>query len=451
MNFKLHCGTQHSILRLPQGTQTRSSVLLTQAKKRPFVPHQRNFRNVLCSKIFIQGAVVCPSSAEDISATILFARAHSLDLAVCGGGHSTGGASSTDGGVVIDLSNMRRVTVDPKSKTIKAQGGCLWEEVDAAGGRYGLATVGGTVNHTGVGGLTLGGGYGWLSGKYGLVIDNLLAVQLVLANGRIVTASASENPDLFWAARGAGASFGVAVEFTFQAFDQKNPIWAGILGFPAEKIDTVVSFANQVAERSHGECGMIVGITAPPPKHVSAIFTSVFYNGSEENGKAFFRPLLDAGPVLDTTSVIPYSSLNAILNPRLSHGNRKTTKGATFATPLSPKFVHRIVDEHSDLIRQLPEAAGTVVLMEFFATSKICEVPLSAMSFANRGEHQNVVIIPRWLDSKHDNLCREWARRLAALYTEEMERMKREDGIVMKVEGVGEYGNYDSGFHTCFR
>lgn len=128
---------------------------------------------------------------------------------------------------MIDLSLMRQVTVDPSVMTITAQGGCLWVDVDEAAGKYGLATVGGTVNHTGIGGLTLGGGYGWLSGYHGLAIDNLLSVRMVLADGSLVTASDAENPDLFWAVRGAGQSFGVTVEFTYRAHEQKDPVWAG--------------------------------------------------------------------------------------------------------------------------------------------------------------------------------------------------------------------------------
>lgn len=144
------------------------------------------------------------TSAADIATTLLFCKKHQVDFAVRGGGHSTSGSSSSEGGVVIDLSEMRKVEIDPIEKTITAQGGCIWEDVDEAAGEHGLATVGGTVNHTGIGGLTLGGGYGWLCGKYGLTIDNLLEVQMVLANGDVVRASDKENTDLFWAVRGSG-------------------------------------------------------------------------------------------------------------------------------------------------------------------------------------------------------------------------------------------------------
>ena len=156
-----------------------------------------------------QAIVVYVDSAQDIASTILLSRRYSTSFAVAGGKHSSSGASSSNGGLVIDLAKMRKVEIDPLTKTAKVQGGCIWQDVDDAAGDYGLAMVGGTVNHTGVGGLTLGGGYGWLSGRYGLTIDSLLQVQIVLADGSIKTASKDENPDLFWAVRGAGHAFGV--------------------------------------------------------------------------------------------------------------------------------------------------------------------------------------------------------------------------------------------------
>lgn len=150
------------------------------------------------------GATLVPTGTDSISETLRYATKHNLDVAVCGGGHSTAGASSTDGGLLISLSKMRAVHVDVERKLLTVQGGATWGEVDAAAYAHGLATVGGTVSHTGVGGLTLGGGYGWLSGKYGLVIDNLVSVTMVLSNGDVVTCSDEQNQELFWAVRGAG-------------------------------------------------------------------------------------------------------------------------------------------------------------------------------------------------------------------------------------------------------
>ena len=154
--------------------------------------------------------VVQPTSALEVSISVKYATENDISLVVMGGGHSTSGASSSDGGMVIDLRRINSVQVDPTGQSVTFGGGCKWKEVDEACSQHGLATVGGTVNDTGVGGLTLGGGYGWLSSKYGLTIDNLLEVEVVLADGSVNTASEQENADLFWALRGAGQNFGVS-------------------------------------------------------------------------------------------------------------------------------------------------------------------------------------------------------------------------------------------------
>ena len=154
------------------------------------------------------GLVIVPSSASEVATVVKYANEHDLDLAVKGGGHSTAGASSTDGGLLIDLSKLDKVRVDTERKLLYVGGGAIWGQVDKEAWKHGLATVGGTVADTGVGGLSLGGGYGWLSGKYGLTIDCMVEVEIVLSNGRVVRCNEKEEEDLFWAVRGAGQNFG---------------------------------------------------------------------------------------------------------------------------------------------------------------------------------------------------------------------------------------------------
>lgn len=175
---------------------------------------------------------------------VVFAKNMGIEIAVRGGGHATSGSSSTEGGLCIDMSRLRKVEVDLSAKTVMAQGGALWADVDKAAEEHDLAVVGGTVNTTGVGGLPLGGGYGYLVGQFGLVIDNLLEVEMVLADGKLVTASRHKNSQLFWAIRGAGASFGAVLTFTFQAYELKTPVWGGTLVIDVAELDKAVAFAN---------------------------------------------------------------------------------------------------------------------------------------------------------------------------------------------------------------
>ena len=389
--------------------------------------------------------MVLAISAADVSAAVTFARTWALDLAICGGGHATSGASSSDGGIVVDLSKMRAVTVDPSAMTIKAQGGCLWVDVDKAAGEHGLATVGGTVNHTGIGGLTLGGGYGWLSGRYGLVIDNLLAVQMVLADGSTVTASDAENPDLFWAVRGAGQAFGVATEFTYRAYEQRNPVWAGLLMFLPSKLDEFVEAANQIVATRGEDSGFVAGMANPPPAFQPLLLAALFHNGAKSEAESIFAPLLNLGPIVNTTGVMPYPMVNAMLNPAALHGGYKCVKGATYATPVRPAFFRSLLDEFVAFRNNSPEATG-LVMLEMWSVDKICTVPNSATAFANRGQYQNAFIGPKFAVPGFEEVGRQWARDMAEKFHEEMRRGKSTGEVNLKVEGVGEYGNYDSEF-----
>jgi hypothetical protein len=391
-----------------------------------------------------QALVVYPTTAKDVSTAILFSRTHSLNLATVCGGHSTGGSSSVSGGLVIDLSKMRSVSVDPSKKTITAQGGALWSDVDAAAAAHGLATVGGTVNHTGIGGLTLGGGFGWLSCAYGLAIDNLLEVEIVLADGKIVRASEAENTDLFWAIRGAGPCFGVVTSFVYKAHEQKNPVYAGMLVFPPPMLTKVFEFANQQMEIHDGKDGLVVAFGCPPPVFQPVVLTVVFYNGTEDEGKRFFAPLLELGPLADHTAMMPYPALNTIINPVTTHGDRKTWKGSAYLYPLDLKVAEETFNDFATFVQKVPDAAQSVLIFEYFSTDQVIKVPQRATAYANRASYCNVMIGPRWVQEANDSICRGWAREIAAKFTTRFEEdKKKRDVDMMTQEAVGQYGNYD--------
>lgn len=400
------------------------------------------YSGVLAANWVVQGAILLAASTADIATALSFVQTWSLDLAVCGGGHSTSGASSSDGGLVIDLSLMRGVTVDKQAKTITAQGGCTWEDVDKAGYDHGLVTVGGTVNHTGIGGLTLGGGYGWLSGEYGLVIDNLLSVQMVLADGTIITASNSDNKDLFWAVCGAGQAFGVVFEFTYRAYEQKSTVWAGQMAFIPSNLETLATTVNELYAKAKGNSGMLLGIVRPPPAFLPVAVIFLYFNGPSTEAEEFYAPLIALKPVMNNCASMVYPKLNSMINFAVEHGSRRASKGATFAPPLRPAFFQSIFIDYAKFVKQNPDIFCTL-LFEYLPSEKICAVPNDATAFANRGEHQNVLISPKWKDPAQDEKCKAWATELADKFGAEMERGKMEGDVRMEHEGSGQYGNYD--------
>src|SRR5690349_21690787 len=221
--------------------------------------------------------VRCTTTADVVSA-VNFARDNNLVLAVRGGGHNAAGLSTCDDGVVVDLSGMRGVTVDPVKRTARVQGGALWRDFDAATHPHGLATTGGLISSTGVGGLTLGGGLGWLMRKHGLACDNVIGAEVVTADGQVRRADASENPDLFWAIRGGGGNFGVVTTFEFKLHPVRT-LYAGMLVYPGPRAPEVLRRYRDIAMSASDDLTVFAGLMTSPDGHpITAIFTA--FNGS---------------------------------------------------------------------------------------------------------------------------------------------------------------------------
>ncbi len=407
------------------------------------------------------GATLVPISTASISGTLRYASKNNLDVAVCGGGHSTAGVSSTNGGLLISLSKMRAIHVDTEAKTFRVQGGALWGEVDAKAWKHGLATPGGTVSDTGVGGLTLGGGYGWLSGKHGLVIDNLLSCTMVLASGEVVTASKTQNEDLFWAIRGAGQNFGVAVEFVYQAYEQ-GEVFAGMVGFPPvpEIVEKVVEVSNELYTPS-GDGGTVLGgkgagglaFARPPPAGGGVLLLCpVIFNGTEEEAmKSGYKNLFDLGPVMSTCAMVTYPIANQILNPPPIPNMRSSMKGASFTWPLRAEFVLDGLKTFTEFTDKVNDAKASMFLFEAYDPVKVMELAGNTdMGFCNRGWQANGCIAPIWEKPETDGVCRQWARDTAEMFKKELKRGGEQPG--KGIGGVGTkgesgavmlYGNYD--------
>jgi FAD/FMN-containing dehydrogenase len=264
------------------------------------------------------------TSPEDVAAAIRLARERDLPLAVRGGGHSVAGHSVCDGGLVLDLSPLRQITIDPRARVARAAGGVLWGELDATTQPHGLATVGGIVSHTGIAGLTLGGGIGWLMRRYGAVVDNLLAVDLVTVDGDRIRASAEERPELFWGLRGGGGNFGVATAFEYR-LHEVDPVLAGPLYYALEDAPEVLRHYRDFIAGAPDELTTILTLRLAPPLPLIAehlhgrpvLSVGVCHTGPE----AVLAPLRRFGrPLLDAIAPRPYAELQRLFDPTVPHG-----------------------------------------------------------------------------------------------------------------------------------
>jgi FAD/FMN-containing dehydrogenase len=268
------------------------------------------------------GLIAQCADVADVITAVNFARENNVALAIRGGGHNGGGLGTCDGGLVIDLCRMRGVRVDPKSRTARAEGGCLWGDVDHATHAFGLATASGIISTTGVGGLTLGGGIGHLTRKCGLSIDNLLEVDMVLANGRFVTANAQENLDLFWAVRGGGGNFGVVTSFLFR-LHPISTVYAGPILWHLDQAPEVMRFYRDLIVQAPEELnGFFVFLIVPPgPPFPEALHNKKMcgivwcYTGPLEKAEETFRPIRGLGtPALDLVGPMPQPVLQSMFD-----------------------------------------------------------------------------------------------------------------------------------------
>ena len=271
----------------------------------------------------------------DVVAAVNFARQNRLLVAVRCGGHSVAGLSICDGGILIDLAGLKRIEVDPQARTAVAGGGVLWGEFDAATQRHALHTPGGRVTTTGLGGFTTGGGYGWTSSKYGLTCDNLISAEVVLADGRVVTASEQENQDLFWGIRGGGGNFGIVTEFKYRLHPLGPIVLAGLAIWPIERAPQVMRSWRDYVDGAPDELSTACAtLTAPPeefvPGHLRGqvvLAVVAMYVGDPEKGATVIQPLKDLSPVVDLIQPMPYTAFQAIIDPMAPKGFRSYWRG----------------------------------------------------------------------------------------------------------------------------
>jgi FAD/FMN-containing dehydrogenase len=296
------------------------------------------------------------ADAADVRHAIGFARSEGLDVAVRGGGHSIPGFSTCDDGIVIDLSPMKGVEVNVAERTAVAEGGVIWSEFDAATQGHGLATTGGLVSTTGVAGFTLGGGIGWLMRKYGLACDNLRSAEVVTADGQILTASATENADLFWGLRGGGGNFGVVTAFEFDLHPVGPTVTAGPVFYPGERAEEIMRFYRDFVRDLPDELTTLVNLLTAPPApflpeewHGKKLVALIgCYSGDPEEGAKAMQPLRDLGdPVADLVGPMPYVQMQSLIDALWPRGTKAYMK-AGYLRELDDHAIGTMAGYHQD-------------------------------------------------------------------------------------------------------
>jgi FAD/FMN-containing dehydrogenase len=367
--------------------------------------------------------VVRCANAGDVMSAVRFAGEHDLDLAVRGGGHSVPGFGTCDGGVVIDLSGMRGVRVDPVNRTARAEGGATWGDFNAATHAFGLATTGGIVSTTGVSGLTLGGGIGYLSRACGLSCDNLVSADVVTADGRFLVASEQEHPDLFWALRGGGGNFGVVTSFEFRLHPIKD-IYGGPIFFELRDGGDVLRFYREFIADAPEELGAFPAFQIAPPlpfipedRHGDTFIGIVAcWAGPLEQGERVVEPIRQVAPVVaEFVGPMPYPALNSAFDELVPPGLQHYWK-ANFVTELSDE----IIEAHLAHGPKVPAVSST---MHIYPINGACHrVAPDATAFAYRDANFATVIAGMWPDPTDNDANTDWVRSYydaTAPYSEE--------------------------------
>ena len=347
----------------------------------------------------------------DIVDAVRLARTIGLEVSIRGGGHNVGGRATIDEGLMIDLSPMKGIHVDPRVCTVRAEGGVLWKELNRETQLYGLATTGGVVGSTGIAGLTLGGGLGWLMSKYGLALDNLRSADLVMADGRVVRASVDENPDLFWAIRGGGGNFGIAVSLEYLLHPVGPMITGGVVAHPVQRAADVLRFYRDACSSLPDEATLFAALQTAPDGFTKVAGLVGSHCGPIAQGEAAFRRVKTFGPpVMDAMGPIPYTTLNGMLDPAFPKGALNYWK-AQFLTELSDDAIRTLIEA----FEECPSPMSAIVIEHFHGAAS--RVPVAATACTLRVNGFDVVIASQWTDPNMTERGIKWARDTYASLT----------------------------------
>lgn len=343
---------------------------------------------------------------SDVVAAVRFARENDILTAIRGGGHNVGGRALCDGGIVIDLSLLQGVFVDAAERTVHAQAGVTLGRLDEVTHAYGLAVPVGVITGTGIAGLTLGGGVGWLVRKHGLTIDNLLSCEVVTADGEVLTASQDSNEDLFWALRGGGGNFGVVTAFKYRAHPVST-VLAGFLMHPMAKAGELLRFFREFMTTAPDELTAFVGLLClPDGTPISAIIPC--YCGELGEGEKVIQPLRDFGsPIADTVAPMAFPDLQSMLDAAYPNGRHNYWKSS-----LMPEFPDDAIEEVVEHGNRMTSPLSSIVIERYGGAYS--RVGASETAFAHRGDLWNVGTYAQWTDASESATHIGWAREMAA-------------------------------------
>jgi FAD/FMN-containing dehydrogenase len=342
----------------------------------------------------------------DVVDVVRLARNLGLEVAVRGGGHNVAGRATIDGGVMIDLSLMRGIHVGPKKCIVRAEGGATWADLNRETQLHGLAVTGGVVSTTGIGGLTLGGGLGWLMSKYGLALDNLLSAEVVTADAKMVRASADENPDLFWALRGGGGNFGVATSLEYRLHPVGPMITGGLIAHPFDNARDVLRFFRDRTAALPDDHTLFAGLIHAPDGSGTKLAAMVTCHcGSSADGEAAMLPLKRFGsPALDALGPMPYCALNGMLDAAYPKGALNYWK-SSFLAELSDDAIDTMIGAFV----RCPTPMGQVLIEHIHGAAT--QVGVTDTAFPLRSEGYNFLVLAEWTDPAMTSDCIAWAKQ----------------------------------------
>jgi FAD/FMN-containing dehydrogenase len=345
---------------------------------------------------------------DDVAAALALARQAGLEVSIRGGGHNVAGRAVTDGGLMIDLAEMKGIAIDPDNATATAEGGVIWAELNAAAAEHGLAVTGGLISTTGIAGYTLGGGLGWLMGKYGLAADNLLAVELVTADGEVLEVDAASQPDLFWALRGGGGNFGVATSFTYR-MHPVHTIVGGLIAHPLDAAPDMLRFYREAVADASDDLSVFAGLVhAPDGSGAKLSAMLVFHTGDPDEAERDLEPFKAWGaPLVVEVGPMPYPVMNTILDEAYPIGSLNYWL-SSFTSDLSDELIEVAVSRFATAPSPM-----MAILFEHFHGA-VTRVGVTETAVPHRDEGWNLLMPSVWTDPADTEANVAWTRETFA-------------------------------------